>query len=247
MTDATTAITLSAALIAGLAGSVHCVAMCGGLAGALAMRRGTQPGSRRGTVRDVGLHHAGRLIGYAGAGAVFGWLGVTLQSLVDLPLLTVATRVAAGFLLVLVATRILFGWNTLVGLERLSAYFWRALRPLMGRAASSRSSAANLMLGLLWGWLPCGLVYSMLLFAALSGDALNGSAVMLAFGLGTLPAMLASSLLASRVAQALSWPGARRAVGALLLVFGVWLGWAAVASAPHLGHDHSAAVRGAGL
>lgn len=173
MADGANAITLSAALLAGLAGSVHCVAMCGGVAGALGMRRTSSPGSWRATVRDAGLHHAGRLIGYATAGAAFGWLGVALQSMLNLPMLTAASRVAAGCLLVLIATRILFGWNTLAVVERVGARFWHSVRPLVGRAASSRSNAGSLLLGLLWGWLPCGLVYSMLLFAALSSDALD--------------------------------------------------------------------------
>jgi sulfite exporter TauE/SafE len=235
-------ITGSAALIAGLAGSVHCVAMCGGLAGALGMRRSACPGSWRASIRDAGLHHAGRLAGYSLAGALFGWLGVTLQTVVNLPLLTVITRVAAGILLVLVAARILFGWNTLAGIERLGAHFWRSIRPLAGRAASSRSSAGSFLLGLLWGWLPCGLVYSMLLFAAMSGHAVSGAGIMLAFGLGTLPAMLASSVLSSHIARRLSQPGTRQAIGALLLVFGIWLGVAAVVAGDHAdpGHVHQA-------
>jgi len=238
MSDAASMITLSAALLAGLAGSVHCVAMCGGLAGALGMRHGVCDGNWRTAIRDASLHHVGRLAGYSLAGALFGVLGVTLQSVVNLPTLSVITRVAAGGLLVLVAARILFGWNTLAGIERLGAHFWRSLRPLIGRAAGSRSASGTLLLGLLWGWLPCGLVYSMLLFAAMSGDAVSGAGIMLAFGLGTLPAMLASSVLASRLARGLSRPGTRHALGALLLLFGIWLGWAAVAAGDHFGHSH---------
>ena len=236
MSDASAVISLSAALVAGAAGSVHCVAMCGGLAGALSLR--TSHGNWRRTTRDCGLHHLGRLSGYAAAGALFGSLGVLLQSILNLPLLIVAIRVAAALLLVLVAVRILVGWNTLAALERLGGRFWRLLQPLMRHAVGARSEAGNLLLGFLWGWLPCGLVYSMLLFAALSGDSLRGAAIMLAFGIGTLPAMLGTSVLASQASQLTRWRGTRRAIGALLLVFGVWLGWAALASTEHLGHVH---------
>jgi uncharacterized protein len=238
MSDASAMITWSAAFIAGLAGSVHCVAMCGGLAGALGMRRNACSGGWGTSMRDAGLHHAGRLAGYSLAGALFGGVGVTLQSVANLPMLSVVTRLAAGGLLVLVAARMLFGWHTLAAIERLGAHFWRSIRPLAGRAASSSSSAGRLLLGLLWGWLPCGLVYSMLLFAAMSGDAVSGAGIMLTFGLGTLPAMLASSLLASRIALVLRRPATRRAVGALLLVFGIWLGCAAVLAGAHFGHAH---------
>ncbi|HKS54821.1 MAG TPA: sulfite exporter TauE/SafE family protein [Steroidobacteraceae bacterium] len=240
MPEGATVITASAAFIAGLAGSVHCVAMCGGLAGALGMR--TRTCNWQTTLRNASLHHAGRLGGYAAAGAAVGWLGITLQSLLNLPLLAVIARLAAAVVLMLIAARILFGWNALAPLERLSARFWRAVRPLAGKAASSGSGAGNLLLGLFWGWLPCGLVYSMLLFAALSGNALNGAAVMLMFGLGTLPAMLAATVLASRIPHSLRWSGTRQAVGVLLLMFGIWLGWAALASAHHFDHGQAAHV-----
>lgn len=246
MFDGASAITLSAALIAGLAGSAHCVVMCGGVAGALSMRTRTVISSRRDALRDASLYHAGRLGGYAVVGAVFGFAGVALRSVLDVPLFVAVARMGAALLLILVAARILLGWNTLGGIERLGARFWRTLQPLVRRAASTRSSARSLLLGFLWGWLPCGLVYSMLLFAALSGDALTGAAIMLAFGIGTLPAMLASSLFASRIASGLRRHATRQVVGALLLAFGVWLGWAAMPSARHLDHDHSTMVHSNG-
>jgi uncharacterized protein len=233
-------ITLSAALIAGVAGSAHCVAMCGSLAGALAMRGRAVPRGWTDTLRDAGLYHVGRLSGYALAGAVFGSFGVALRSVLDFPMLILAVRSAAALLLILVALRILLGWNTLAAIERLGARFWRSIQPLVRQAASTRPHTRSLLLGLLWGWLPCGLVYSMLLFAALSGDALTGAAIMLAFGIGTLPAMLASSLFASRLAGVLRQHATRQLVGALLLAFGVWLGWAAIPSTRHVDHDHAA-------
>jgi uncharacterized protein len=236
MSDASALISLSAALVAGAAGSVHCVAMCGGLAGALSLRNSN--GTWRRTMQDSTLHHVGRLSGYAAAGALFGSLGVVLQSVLNHPLLIVAIRVAAALLLVLVAVRVLVGWNTLAGIERLGGRFWRLIQPLMRHAVGTRSGAGNLLLGFLWGWLPCGLVYSMLLFAALSGNSLRGAAVMLAFGIGTLPAMLATSILAGRAPQLTKWRGSRTMIGTALLVFGVWLGWAALASTEHLGHAH---------
>jgi sulfite exporter TauE/SafE len=236
MSDASAIVSLSAALVAGAAGSAHCVAMCGGLAGALSLRSSNLTWPR--TMRNSGLHHVGRLSGYAAAGALFGSLGTVLQPISNVPMLIVAVRVAAALLLVLVAARVLVGWNTLAPIERLGGRFWRLIQPLMHRAIGTRSEAGNLLLGFLWGWLPCGLVYSMLLFAALSGSSLRGAAIMVAFGIGTLPAMLATSILASRAPQLMRWQGTRRAIGALLLVFGAWLGWAALASPEHLGHVH---------
>jgi sulfite exporter TauE/SafE len=234
MTDLTGAVTLSAAALAGAAGSAHCVVMCGGLAGALGMRaRAVDPSAAR---RDVSLYHCGRLAGYATAGALFGLLGASFQALVDLPLLASVARIAAGVLIILAAIKVLLPWNPLAPIERMGARYWKKLQPLAGRAINSRSVARGLVLGLLWGWLPCGLVYSMLVFAALSGDALRGAGIMLAFGLGTLPAMLASSAIASRLGGWLGQRPTRQLSGVVLLLFGVWLTWAAVPSPAH--HHH---------
>jgi uncharacterized protein len=238
MSDGTSGMTLAVALMAGIAGSAHCVAMCGGVAGALSMRARATINNRGESLRDAGLYHAGRIGGYAVAGYAFGFVGVALESALDFSMLMAVVRFAAALLIVLIAARILLGWNTLAAIERLGARFWRMIQPLVRRAAVTPSHARSLILGLLWGWLPCGLVYSMLLFAALNATPLHGAAIMVAFGIGTLPAMLASSLFASRLTAGLRRHGTRQMVGALLLVFGIWLGWAAMMSARHVHHGH---------
>lgn len=242
MPDSSTTIALSAALIAGIAGSVHCFAMCGGVAGALSMRTRIATAGSRSVLRDACLYQSGRLGGYALAGASFGLLGTTLQSSVDLPGLAALVRLAGGVLVMLVAIRLLGGWNGLAWTERLGARLWKNLHPLMRRAASGRGAGRSVLLGLLWGWLPCGLVYSMLLFAALSGDAFRGAAIMLAFGVGTLPSMLASSVFASQLNRLLSRHGARQLSGAVLLAFGLWLAWAGLASRQAVHHHHQVTI-----
>jgi uncharacterized protein len=237
MSDPVGTIALSAAFLAGIAGSAHCLVMCGGISGALSMRSRAFMHSPRGAWRESSLYHAGRLGGYATAGALFGLFGASLQSLVDLPLLATIARLAAGSLLVLVAVRVLSGLNVLSWIERLGARFWKLLQPLAKQAVGSRSPARSLVLGLLWGWLPCGLVYSMLLFAALSGNAVRGAGVMLAFGAGTLPAMLIASVAAAHLSRAVAVRGGRQLSGAILLVFGLWLAWAAL---PFENHSHHA-------
>lgn len=244
MPDSSAAIALSAALVAGIAGSAHCFVMCGGLAGALSMRTRIATAGGTSVLRDACLYQLGRLSGYTLAGALFGLLGTTLQSSVDLPGLAAMVRFAGGMLVVLVAIRLLCGWNLLAWIEQWGARFWKHLHPLVRSVASGRGVGRSLLLGLLWGWLPCGLVYSMLLFAALSGDALRGAAIMLAFGVGTLPAMLTSSVFASQLNRLLSRHGARQLSGAVLLAFGLWLAWAGLTSrqAEHH-HQHTIAHR----
>src|SRR5262245_20456281 len=180
MIDATSIVTLSAALTAGFAGSSHCVVMCGGLAGALGMRTRATNNSASAVLRDVSLYHVGRLSGYASAGALFGAFGEAMQSGLNLPTLSMTFRIAAGVLLVLVALKLATGLNPTAWLERVGARFWKLLQPLARRSIERRTTAHSLMLGLLWGWLPCGLVYSTLLYAALSGSAVGGSTIMLA-------------------------------------------------------------------
>lgn len=93
----------------------------------------------------------------------------------------------------------------------------------------------SLTVGLLWGWLPCGLVCSMLMFAALSGDSLRGAGIMVAFGLGTMAAMLTSSVFAVRLGGWIRQRGTRQVGGVLLLLFGCWIAWSAIPS-PHQHH-----------
>lgn len=230
MSDASAVISLSAAFVAGAAGSVHCLAMCGGLAAALGMRSRSS-GSK--ALRDAWLYHCGRLGGYGLAGALFGLLGATLLATVNLPLLATVARTGAGALLVMAALKILLGWNLLTSIEYAGARYWRALQPIAQRALQTSGVTRSLIVGLLWGWLPCGLVYSMLMFAALSGDSAHGAGIMVAFGLGTMPTMLTSSAFAARLGTWVRQRGIRQLGGALLLLFGCWIVWSALPSPHH--------------
>ena len=231
MPDAVNTITLWAALVAGIAGSAHCFTMCGGLASALGMHARATAANSQAVLRTAFVYQAGRLGGYAFAGALFGLFGATLQQVLDLSRLAIILRVASGVLLILVAARVLFAWNALRWLERFGARIWLKLQPLARRTGGLSGIAQAALLGMLWGWLPCGLVYSMLLFAAFSGDALNGAAIMIAFGAGTLPSMLTGTVLASELHRLLAqrWP--RTVSGVLLMTFGAWLAFAALQSA----------------
>ncbi|HEY0939426.1 MAG TPA: sulfite exporter TauE/SafE family protein [Steroidobacter sp.] len=236
MTDPSDALSLSAAFIAGIAGSAHCFAMCGGLAGALGMRARATAASPSSAFTNALSYHVGRLGGYTAAGAICGLIGATLQAVLDLARIGTTLRIASGVLLVLIALRMLSPWNPLRWLETFGAKFWRRLQPYTLGTGKLTGHTQAIALGFLWGWLPCGLVYSMLLFAALSGHALNGAAILLAFGLGTLPSMLTSSVLASQVQRVLNnrWP--RFASGLLLLMFGAWMIWIALPAGGHAHH-----------
>jgi sulfite exporter TauE/SafE len=225
-------ISVASATLAGLAGSVHCLAMCGGMAGALGLRAGRGGANAMSRVQAASLYHVGRLSGYALAGALCGGLGAGAQWLDRSSAVVDVLRIASGVLMLLIAARIALRWNALSSLERAGARFWTHLRPLAIRQATDGGARGALTLGLLWGWLPCGLVYSMLLFAAMSGNAVTGAAILFAYGVGTLPSMLGATLFAGQVQSWLQRPAWRMGTGVVLGLFGIWTVIAA-AVAPH--------------
>ncbi len=238
-------LSLWAALLAGLAGSGHCLAMCGGIAGALAMR-GTSAGPQRASFGSrLGLalaYNGARVTSYAVAGAMAGGVGRTLLAAVDVVPMSLALRVLAGAVMIAAAGRLLFGWRLLDPLEAAGSRLWRTVLPwASGRRLARGGVGGAVALGLAWGWLPCGLTYSMLLLAATTASLAKGALVMTAFGIGTLPAMVSATVAFERAARALSSKATLRAVaGTLLLAFGAWTaGNAAYHGLAHAGHGSS--------
>jgi len=201
---------LTAAGLSGMFGSVHCLAMCGGLATGL--------GSASGTMRP-GWHalllNLGRIGGYTLAGAIVGAFGSGLLMFVRLPGLVVGLRSLVGAVLLLAAARMLFP-TRFGGLTRLANLFWQRLRPWRDRLVPTRGFARPLVLGLFWGWLPCGLSTTLLAAAWLEASALHGGLLMFAFGLGTLPSMTALSWSGARYATSLSQPAMRRVAAGMI-------------------------------
>ena len=215
------ALSLGAALLAGLAGSGHCLGMCGGIAGALAMRR---PQAGFGTKLGYALaYNLSRITSYALAGALAGLLGRTLLAAVDVKPMSIAFRVVAGAIMIAAALQLVLGWRLLGPLESAGSGLWRRVAPWAGKQGQSSGIGGAIGLGLTWGWLPCGMTYSMLLLSATTASAAWGAAVMLAFGLGTLPSMVTATVAFERIARALSSRATLRNVaGALLLAFGLY-------------------------
>ena len=231
---------LPAALVAGLAASGHCAAMCGGVAGALAIRhRAATPGRRALTAVAYNL---ARISSYGIAGALAGLAGGALLSAIDIGALVLVFRVLSGAIMIAVAGRLLFGWRLLDPLEAAGAVLWRRLGPSAVRPGDGELRS-SLRLGLAWGLLPCGMTYSMLLLAATTASPWAGAGVMLAFGAGTLPSMTAAVLVFERAAGLLSRRASwRRVAGIVLLAAGLWTaGYAAL----HAGGRHQHAPAGA--
>lgn len=213
-------ISLAAAFVAGLVGSTHCLAMCGGFAGALGMRARANGKNVAAAFSQMLVTQLGRVSSYAIAGALAGAVGATIDSLLELVHVAQALRVIAGLLLIAVAIRVAFAWNLFASIERFGARLWSHIAPLTLRATRTEQIGVSFLLGAAWGWLPCGLVYSILLYAAFSGKAAQGAAIMSAFGLGTLPAMLGSGVFAGQIAQLCKKRTTRWVAAGMLASFG---------------------------
>jgi sulfite exporter TauE/SafE len=208
---------LGSAFAAGVLGSTHCVAMCGGLAAAL----GTQ---RHGASRARPLlYQLGRVTSYGTAGAIVGSLGSVAGFAFEASQWSEVLRLGTALIVVLIGLNLALGSRRrgpwLRAPERWGALIWRRIAPLASKLPTQPALRA-LTLGLLWGWLPCGLVYSVLLAAAFAGSALAGGATMIAFGLGTLPAMLGLSYASGRFTPPRA--SVARLLGSVIVACGLW-------------------------
>ena len=205
---------LAVMLAAGLASGVHCVAMCGGIVSAFDGRRVVPIKARSDWQRRIAFNF-GRISTYALAGAAAGTLGAAAYASGVLPAQE-TLQVAANVMLVLVGLHLAGAGRLLSRLESVGAPLWRRLQPMAARLLPARTLAQSCAAGMVWGWLPCAMVYAALATATFSGSAARGALAMAAFGFGTLPFLLAAGWLASRLR---AW---RAFAGALVLGFGVY-------------------------
>ena len=211
---------LVTAFLVGLAGGVHCMAMCGGIVAALNLRH---PGSAAKTFdlpRQLG-YSLGRVLSYSIAGAAagaMGGLGLLYGGLLPARLIFLA---AANLLIILLGLYLAGLGTSVLALERAGSFVWRGLTKLGARLAPAETPLRAVLVGLAWGWIPCGLVYAVLATALLAGSALRGAAVMAAFGLGTLPNLLAAGLAAEKIRSWTRRPRLRLAAGLAVVVLGV--------------------------
>ncbi|WP_145189112.1 sulfite exporter TauE/SafE family protein [Pseudomonas sp. URMO17WK12:I11] len=207
---------LGSALILGLLGSGHCLGMCGGLMGALTLAIPPEQRARR--WRLLLAYNLGRVLSYAGAGLLLGIAGVALANSPGAMLL----RVIAALLLIAMGLYLAGWWSGLTRIEALGRGLWRHIQPQASRLLPVSSVPRAVLLGALWGWLPCGLVYSTLLWAASQGNAGYSAALMLAFGVGTWPLLLLTGLAARRLNTLLRQRRVRVVSGVLIMLFGLW-------------------------
>jgi sulfite exporter TauE/SafE len=222
MTNLTT--DLLSALLIGLIGSSHCLVMCGGIASALQLTMPAASTKRKLTLQLV--LSLGRLTTYSLFGAVVGYFGVSAMQIAGASLLWL--RLLAGLLLFMMALYISRIWFGLVQLERLGQHLWRRVQPFAQRLLPLNSAAKAYAYGLCWGALPCGLVYSTLGWSLASGSGLHGGLLMLAFGLGTLPAILLTGSAANALVKLKNAPWFRYVAALLLGGYACYTIWLAI-------------------
>ncbi|MBV6320767.1 sulfite exporter TauE/SafE family protein [Duganella violaceipulchra] len=227
------ALQLLPVMVVGLAGSVHCIGMCGGIVGALSVSSAPLPRNvipiaviaHSSALPRVLSYNVGRIASYMAAGALAGGLAGGARSIASLAGLQLGFYWLANLMLVALGLYLMDAWRGLAVLEQGGRVLWRRAQPVIAPMMKSLMPATHphqaFALGLLWGWLPCGMVYSVLLTAMLSGSASDGAAVMLAFGLGTLPMLTGLGLIGARLQRALQQRRVRIACGLLVLAFGV--------------------------
>ncbi|MGI1678471.1 MAG: sulfite exporter TauE/SafE family protein [Cellvibrionaceae bacterium] len=238
------------AFLMGFFGGMHCIGMCGGISSALGFAVNDQSRLKRTLI--LLSYNFGRIFTYALMGALVGWViqlaligtvpdphaGHNMQPIAehssnDIPESNHSvktfldnlkmSRLLAGLLLIAMGLYLAGWWFGLTRLEKvIGGFFWKYLQPIGKKILPVTTITKAILLGLVWGWLPCGLVYTALAFSATQASWLNSAATMFFFGLGTLPFLLASGFFAEELKKLLQRKGLRQVVGGFVLLFGVW-------------------------
>jgi len=215
-------ITLTSAFLLGFFSTLHCVGMCGGIIGALSLSLPVEIRNNKTRLFTFVLsYNIGRIASYSVAGLIAGAVGTgVLQSAgfdqghSVLKFIGVSMMVAIGLYLT--------GWlPQLASVEKIGIPIWKRLEPLGRKLVPVVSIPRALAYGLVWGWLPCGLVYFVLIWALTAGDAVSGALTMLAFGLGTLPTLIAAGFMTSWLTRFARSARARQVVGLLIIAMAI--------------------------
>jgi sulfite exporter TauE/SafE len=213
-------VALAAAFVGGFAGGVHCAGMCGGIVHALCGAPQGRAGGRH--LQYLLAYNAGRIASYTAAGALCGAIGQAGMLTRAAPVLQPVLFALASLMLVALGLYLAGVMPMMARIESVGGWLWRRIQPWTRRLLPVISLPRALGLGALWGWLPCGMVYAVLLTALALGNWWQGAAVMLAFGFGTLPNLLGIGLLWKQAGRLRHASVARLCAGCLVAVFGLY-------------------------
>lgn len=220
-----------AAFSMGLFGSPHCLGMCGGIVTAFGLSMQHVSDSKKNGL--ILTYHVGRLISYALLGLIASLVGVAIfQSIMS----NSAPRIVLGAVLVLIGLAML-GLPLFNQLEKFGMRFWQSLAPLRKKVFPIDSFGKALVAGLLWGFLPCGLVYGALMMAIAGNNIATGAALMFVFGLGTMPMLIATQKTVGMLQSSIKNFRLRQINGVIMMLSGL-----AVIFIPmmmHHNHNHN--------
>lgn len=220
----------AAAFVVGLLGGVHCLGMCGGIVSALTFSLPQNRRNRVGSLLPMLLaYNTGRISGYMLAGGLAGGLGAALLSFGGLENFRLFLQIFAALFMVALGLYLAGIWQGVGKIENAGRVLWQHVEPFGRRFIPLDSVGKALPLGFIWGWLPCGLVYSVLIWSLSAGSIVKGALLMLAFGLGTLPNLLLMGAAAAWLAKFTRDPMVKRTAGLLVVVLGLLLLWQAIA------------------
>ncbi len=219
----------ASALVIGLLGGVHCIGMCGGVVSALTFGLPECERNRAVSLLPYQIaYNTGRICSYTVAGAIMGSIGMLLSGLMPMHLAQRILLGTAGIFMVLLGLYLAGWWRVLSHVESAGSYLWKQIEPFGRKLLPVQTPGQALKIGLVWGWFPCGLVYSMLINAVAAGNMWNGAGIMLAFGLGTLPNLMLMGMLAGTMSTFVRSPLTRQIAGSMVILFGLVTLWLAI-------------------
>lgn len=216
-----------AAFIAGLLGGIHCVGMCGGIVAALTFgidsaNKSNSTQSKKELYPYLLAYNSGRLLSYTFAGLLVGGISMLATNLPILHNIQFSLQIFAAFFMIALGLYIGGWWVGLRKIEKVGGVIWKRIEPISRQFIPVKTPFQALILGLLWGWLPCGLVYSILFWSISTGSAIEGGLLMLSFGLGTLPMLLAMGFFAAGLTSFIRKNWVRYLAGSIIISFGIF-------------------------
>jgi len=212
-------LTLTSAFLLGLFSTMHCVGMCGGIIGALSLSLPVETRNQKPRLfAYVMTYNIGRIISYGTAGLIAGAIGAGVLQSTGIESGHAVLRVIGVMMMVAIGLY-LTGWlPQIASVEKIGIPLWKRLEPVGRKLVPVASLPKALAYGLIWGWLPCGMVYFVLVWALTAGSALNGALTMVAFGLGTLPTLVTAGFMTSWITRFTHSTRARQVVGLLIII-----------------------------
>ena len=205
------------AFITGLLGGVHCFGMCGGIVGALSINNAP----KKIPINILFGYNLGRILGYVCAGTLVAFIGSSLANLTGLQSIQTVLAIISACFMIALGLYLAGIWQGLAKIEIIGNRLWTYIQPISKRFMPVHTFQRALPFGFIWGWLPCGLVYTALIWTLSAGSALEGGLIMLAFGLGTLPNLLAMGIMATHLAKWVKHPKVKLIAGTIVILLGL--------------------------